>query len=334
MSSRRSTPRRRTNWVLWAWSALGAALFAGLTLTILSALGTGPTWLDHAGAITIATVYAAALAARSGGRPWVFGLLALAVGGATVFFDHVSVRAGAAVLTAMTSAVLAVMVTVPAQRFRHALREVFVSLTVAAIGAMAVVGFRPVVSLERFDYVSLALSFFLMVLLVFRLGAGLHGLGRRGLVVLVVGTLALSIAMAYAELLRHYGSQALVEDVLDGVAWVRDNLGAVPRPLLMVVGIPALLWGTHMRARRRQGWWVTAFGVAATMTVAGLLVNPDTGWIESGLIIVYSVIPGLLIGFVVVRLDLLLTGPRGRRARREEAAAAIRPEPGRLQALL
>lgn len=318
----------------WVWVGLGVAVLAGLVLTIVSAIGVGPDWLDHAGAIVIATVYAVALSTRAGGRPWIFGLLALAIGGATLAFDQVSVRAGAAVLTAVITAVLAVMVTVPAQRFRHAVREVGVALVVAGVGAMAVVGFRPVVSLERFDYVSLALSFLLVVLLVFRLGAGLHGLGRRGLVVLLVGTVALSIAMAYAELLRHYGSQALVEDVLDGVAWVRDTLGAMPRPLLMAVGVPALLWGTHMRARRRQGWWVTAFGVAATMTVAGLLVNPATGWIEAGLIVVYSVVPGLVIGFVVIRLDLLLTGPRGRRARREEAEAAIRPEPGRLEPLL
>lgn len=331
MAARPEKPQ--VNWQRWAWLLLGAALVAGLALTVAAALGVGPAWLDHAGAITIATVYTAVLAMRTGGRPWVFGALALAIGLATVVFDHSAVRAGAAVLTAVATAVLAVMVTVPAQRLRHAAREVLVALAVSAVGALAVVGFRPVVSLERFEYVSLALAFLLVVLLVLQLG-GLHGLGRRGLVVVLVGSVALALAMAYAELLRRYGSEVLVEDVLDGVAWVRDNLGAVPRPLLLGVGVPALLWGTHMRARRRQGWWVTAFGVAATVSVAGLLVNPATGWIEAGLIVLYSVVPGLVVGFVVIRLDLLLTGPRGRRARREEAAAAIRPEPKRLQPLL
>ena len=60
--------------------------------------------------------------------------------------------------------------------------------------------------------------------------------------------------------------------------WSRENLGAVPRPMQVLVGIPALVWGCHMRARRRQGWWVCAFGIAATSSVAGILVNPAPGW--------------------------------------------------------
>ena len=103
-------------------------------------------------------------------------------------------------------------------------------------------------------------------------------------------------------------------------------------PIQVLVGIPALVWGTHMRARRRQGWWVCAFGTAATVSVAGILVNPATGWLEAGLIIVYSLLPGLVLGYLLIRVDLLFTGPRGRRARREEEATAIRPEPARLQA--
>lgn len=331
MAARPEKPQ--VNWRRWAWLLLGAALVAGLALGVTAALDVGPDWFDRAGAVTIATVFTTVLALRTGGRPWVFGALALAIGLATVVFDHNAVRSGAAVLTAAATSVLAVMLTVPARRIRHAAREVLVALAVAAVGALAVVGFRPVVSLERFEYVSLALAFLLVVLLVLQLG-GLQGLGRRGLVVVLVGTAALAVAMAYAELLRHYGSEVVVADVLDGVSWVRDNLGAVPRPLLLGVGVPALLWGTHMRARRRQGWWVSAFGVAATVSVSGLLVNPATGWIEAGLIVLYSVVPGLLVGWVVIRLDLLLTGPRGRRARREEVATAIRPEPKRLEPLL
>lgn len=326
--------KRSVGWGRWAWVAVAVAVVAGFALTVLAALDVGRDWFDHAGAAIIATAYTGALAARIGGRPLVFGLVAAAIGASTFLHDSDGLRAGAAVMTAVATAVLAVMMTVPARRFRHAVREVLVALVISAIGAMAVVGFRPVISLDRFDYVSLGVAFILVVLLVFRLGAGLHGLGRRGLVVLVIGTIALTLAMAYAELLRHYGSQTLVDDVLDVVATVRDNLGAVPRPIQMGVGIPALVWGTHLRARRRQGWWVTAFGVGATASVAGLLVNPETGWVEAGLIIAYSTIPGLVIGLVLIRVDLLFTGPRGRRARREEEAAAIRPEPKRLQALL
>ena len=50
-----------------------------------------------------------------------------------------------------------------------------------------------------------------------------------------------------------------------------------------MLGVPALAWGVHMRARRRQGWWVCAFGVAATVPVANSLVNPAITLTESGL---------------------------------------------------
>jgi hypothetical protein len=47
------------------------------------------------------------------------------------------------------------------------------------------------------------------------------------------------------------------------------------------------------------------------------------------------VIVGVLIGAVVIRLDLLLTGSRsGRRARTDDSGATLRPEPGRTQPLL
>src|SRR3954452_12070226 len=41
--------------------------------------------------------------------------------------------------------------------------------------------------------------------------------------------------------------------------WSRNHLGAFPRPIEAVLGVPALAWGCHMRARRRQGWWLCAF---------------------------------------------------------------------------
>lgn len=309
------------------------ATVAAVAAAACAVLGFGPGWLDQAAAVTIITVGAAALAARTGGRPFIFGGLALAIGLGAVLSDMERLRTGAAVLTAVCAGVLAVMATVPARRFRIAAREVLVALLISCVGALAVVGFRPMISLERFDYVSLALAFLLAVVLVYRLGAGLHGLGRRGAVVLLVGGVSLALTLAYAELLRRYGSQSMVDDVLDGVRWVRANLGAVPRPIQVLVGVPALVYGTHLRARRRQGWWVCVFGVALTCSVAGIMTNPMTGWLEAGLIILYSVLPGLVLGYLVIRVDLAFTGPRGRRARREEELAASRPEPARLQPL-
>jgi len=230
--------------------------------------------------------------------------------------------------------VFAVMATVPAVRFAAAVREVVVAVVLAAVGALATVGFEPVVQVVRFEYATLGLSLLGAFALVYRLGAGLHGLGRRGVVIVLLGTGVLAVTLAYAELLRRYGTPGLVTNLLDVVKWSRDSLGAFPRPLETVLGIPALAWGVHMRARRRQGWWVCAFGVAATAPVANALVNPTVTLTESVLSVTYGAVVGLVIGFVVIRLDLALTGPRGRRGRRAEEAGALRPEPGRTRALL
>ena len=166
------------------------------------------------------------------------------------------------------------------------------------------------------------------------LGAGFHGLGRRGVIVVVVGAVILGLTLAYAELLRRYGTPVLVEWIFDGVRWLRDHLGASPRPILAFLGVPALVWGTHMRARRRQGWWVCAFGVGATAPIAQLLIDPGVSRTEAGLATLYGLVLGLVVGALLIRADLAITGQRGRGARRAEEAAAVRPEPKRIDALL
>lgn len=308
---------------------LGGVAAAGLAIA-----ERGPVWLDEASAIAISTTLTFALAARTGGRPFIFGGLALGFGVAAVLTGNETLRGGAALMTAVSAGVLGVMATVPAVKYRHAIREAILALVVASVGAVAVIGFRPVVSLERYDYLTLGLAFALALILVFRLGAGFHGLGRRGFVVVLIGSAVLAVSLAYAEMLRRYGSHEMVDGIYDSVRWLRHHAGAVPRPIQVLVGVPAIVWGTHMRARRRQGWWVCAFGTAATASVAGILVNPATGWLEAALIVLYSLIPGLLIGYLLIRIDLAITGPRGGRARREEEATAIRPEPRRWHALL
>ena len=316
---------------LVGWAVLVAA---GLGALVARLAGVGPSWLCDAGSVAVVTAYSWALAARTGGRPIVVGTLALVLGVAVVVTDHDTLRTGAAVLTSVVTAVLAVMATVPAVRFVHAVREVLVAAVVAGIGALAVVGFEPVATLARFEYVTLGLSLLGAFAVVYRLGAGLHGLGRRGVVTVLIGTVVLAVTLAYAELLRRYGTPSLVDGLLDGVAWSRDHLGAFPRPLETLLGVPALAWGTHMRARRRQGWWVCAFGVAATTPIANALVNPAVTLEEAGLAVVYGVVVGLLLGFVAIRVDLALTGSPGRRGRRAEEATALRPEPSRTRPLL
>ncbi len=312
----------------------GALIVVGLCASLSKVLGLGPEWLDQLGAVCISTGIAAVLAARAGGRPAFTAVLALALGCVALWTDSGPLRGGAAVATAAGTAVLAVLATVPAVRFRHAVREVLVAGAIGLVGSFAVVGFRPTTSPERFDYVSLAVAFVLALALVYRLGAGLGGLGRRGAVVLAGGALLIAFAIAYAELLRAYGPDGFLDQVFSGVRWWRDHLGAVPRPTVLFVGVPALVWGCHMRARRRQGWWVAVFGVCLSVSVATLWLNPETGWGEGLLILLYSVVPGVGLGYLAVRLDLALTGPRGQRARRAEEASAVRPEPRRFSALL
>ena len=146
-------------------------------------------------------------------------------------------------LTASTSVVLAVLITVPAVKIARAVREVLIAFAVAAVGAVAAIGFHPLLSLARFEYTTLALSLLMVLVLVYRLGAGLHGLGRRGLVVIVGGGAVLALGLAYAELLRAYGTPGLVSWIFDAAEWSQDNLGGVPRPMQALLGIPMLACG-------------------------------------------------------------------------------------------
>ena len=306
----------------------------GLGLLVCGIVPIGPDWLPGVGSVLVASTYAWALAARTGGRPVVFGTLALVIGTVTLVLDDDPLRTGAAVMTCVVASVLAVMATVPAVRFVHAVRECVIAMLIAGVGALATVGFEPVITVVRFEYATFGLALVGALGLVYRLGAGFHGLGRRGLVIVLVGMVVLAVTLLYAELLRRYGAAGLVESLLDLVRWSRAHLGAFPRPIETVLGIPALAWGCHMRARRRQGWWVCAFGVAATSAVANSLVNPAISLRESGLSVAYGLVVGLLLAFVVIRIDLAMTGSRGSRSRRAEEAAAVRPEPARTSALL
>lgn len=316
------------------WWVLVVGGLAALLATTAGLVPDGAADLTGgAGAVAVATAYTWGLAARTGGRPYVFGALALGMGVVTLVLDAPVLRTGAAVLTCVVAAVLAVTATVPARRYATAVREALVATTLAAVGAFAVVGFRPQVDLVRFEYVTLAAAVLGTVALVWRLGAGLHGLGRRGLLVVLVGTAVLALVVTYAELLRRYGTPGLVEAALDAVRWLRENAGAAPKALPTLLGVPALVWGTHLRARRRQGWWVTAFGVAATARTAQTLVFPGTTLLEDGLSLLYSVALGAVLGYLLIRVDLAVSGPRGSRARREEERGALRPEPRRTRAL-
>ncbi len=310
-----------------------AMLVAGLVALGCAVAGIGPHWVDGAGAIAVATVLSAALAHRTGGRPLIALLLAGGIGLAAVVVGGPTLQTGAAVLTVVVGGVYAVMATVPAVSFWLAAREALIATVVSGFTALAAVGFEPTITEPRFDYASTLLALVLMFALVYRLGAGIHGLGRRGLISVLVGVAVLVLTLAYGELLRRYGVGSVVASALDFAAWTTDRIGAFPRPLVVFLGIPALLWGCFQRARRRQGWWVCAFGVTATVPMAQGLLEPDGSFLEAGLRGIYSLVLGLLVGYLLVRLDLALTAPRGRRGRRAEEADAHRPEPSRFAEL-
>ena len=312
------------------WSAI-TGLFSGSPS--LSGVARAPGWLDGAGAVAVVTALSWLLATRTAGRALVSAGLALVLGVASLLVGGRVLPTGAAVMTCVVGGVYAVMVTVPAITWWKAVREALVATLVSAVTALAAVGFEPTVAAERFDLVALLVALVLVLAIVYRLGAGLHGLGRRGLIIVGLGLAVLVATLAYAELLRRYGAQTFVSSVLDFAEVTSQRIGAFPRPLVVLLGVPALVWGTHVRARRRQGWWVCAFGVAATVPLASGLVAPDSSYLEAALRGAYSVVLGLVVGYLVIRADLALTGPRGRRGRRAEEAGPHRPEPSRFAEL-
>lgn len=293
-----------------------------------------PGWVPLAGAVGLTTLYTHGLAVRTGGRPVISGGVALALAGGAAVSGHAVLLAGAAVATAVVAGILAVLATTPAAGFPAVVREVLLASLVASVGAFAVEAYEADISVERTGYLALGFSLLAALALVYRLGAGLHGLGRRGFVMIVSGVVLLSVALAYTEALSRWGSPGLVDRVEGFLTTARGVLGAVPRPIEVLLGFPALAWGVSTRARRRQGWWVCAFGAPGMAVVAVSLLPDGVTLVEAGLTLGYSLVLGLLFGYAVIRADLYLTGARGRRARRLEELAAHRPEPGRLQPLL
>lgn len=287
------------------------------------------------GAMT--TALAVGLAVRTGGRPLWAGVLSVVLVTGALASSWAPAVAGAAVITGVLAALLAVMATVPAATFLRSAREVVVALILSWTGAVAMAGYVEVGDLDldvnRLGYVVLGISVVVGLALVYGLGAGLHGLGRRGYVLALGAVVLLAAALAYSEAVAHWGSQELVRPVDELRRVVRDNLGAVPHPIVAVLGIPALVWGTFMRARRRQGWWVCAFGVAATAPTTTRLIDRSVDLEAILLSGLYSLVVGLVIGYVVIRAEQYLGGSHGHRARRDEEAVAHRPEPGRFRAL-
>lgn len=293
-----------------------------------------PVWLPRTGAVVVTAGYAFALGVRAGGRPLLTGGVALLLSQAAVLTQVPVLLAGATVATAALGAVLGVLTTIPAAGFLTVVRECLIATAVAAGGALAARAYDARVAVERADYLVLGLALLGALALVHRLGAGFHGLGRRDVVAVLAGLVLLAVALAYGEALQAWGSPDLVEGLRDGEAAARDRLGAVPRPVEVLFGYPALAWGVCVRSRRRQGWWPCAFGAVALAGVGTSVLDPALALTETGLGLAYGVLAGLAVGYLVIRVDAVVSGSRGARGRRGERASAPRPEPRRASPLL
>ncbi len=319
----------------WLW-VLAVLVVAG-ALGALRSLETDAA-LDQSAAAVLGTLLAVGLAARSGGGVLLPALLAALVGAAAVLTQWPPLLAGVAVATGVLAGCLAVLGTVPARGPLAVVREVVLAQLVATAGALAVGGLAVDIDVDRFGYTVLGLAMAATLPLVHRLGGGLHGLGRRGLVAGLGALVLLVVALAYTAALGTYGSPELIAQVDSARGWLRDHLGAVPRPIEALVGIPALAWGVSVRDRRRQGWWVCAFGTAGTAGAASRLVDPGVSEVATALGAAYSLVVGLLLGFALIRLSGLVTRRRSRRTPEvgpegPEEGGLHRPEPPRLRAL-
>lgn len=321
---------RRSALLLWVvlWLAGTAAALTSLVDVDV------PDRVAPAGSALLTVLFMVALTHRCGGRVVLWGGLTLVVAGCWLVWDPSWLTAGIAVVGAVSSGVLAVMSTRPAASWFRAVTEALYAAVIAATGAVAVAGFEAEVLTQRYNVAVHLLALILTIGVVWGLGAGLHGLGRRGLLMILGGAVLIVVVLAYGAVLRTYGSESVTGTVEDTVAWMRDTFGGVPRPTEVIVGFPALVWGVSTRSDRRQGWWMCAFGVLATGTITTSLVSPDAVVDYVALSSVYSVVLGILLGLVVRRVDRMLTGGSGRRARRSEGAdTQIRPEPPRTAAL-
>jgi len=293
-----------------------------------------PTWLPEAGAATLTVLFAVAVTRRSGERVWFWSGMTVVPVAAALLLEQRWLVSSVAVLAAVLGGIAAVMLTRPAATLVGLLFEYLVAVVLAASAGLAVAAWGAQIDPVRFPLAVLALALAVAIALVWQLGAGYHGIGRRGLVLIAGGAVLVTILLVYSQVLREYGSVTVTGPVGDAVAWTADRLGGVPRPIEVLVGFPALLWGVRVRSSRRQGWWMCAFGTFGTAAVATTLANPKVDLEYAGLSTAYSVVLGLLLGLLVIRIDALLTRGRrrdaGRRARREGwEPDPLRPEPGR-----
>jgi hypothetical protein len=301
--------------------------FAG-TLTAVIAVG-APGWVQRPSAALLMVVYAVGLTHRGGGHMRLWVPITALLGALAVFVETNLLLASAAAVTAVLSAVWAVLVTRPADSIVAVLREFVLTILVALSGTTAVAAWNAPVNYQRFNLLVIAIALGLAITLVWNLGAGLHGLGRQNLVILAGAATLLLLVLAYSSFVRSHGSDILVNAFSDIVTWSRQTFEGVPRPVEVFIGFPALVVGVSLRSKRREGWWVLVFAVIGTAVLSTSLVTPGAFPSYIGLSTLYSAVLGLGVGLLARRYVMRQRSARAARAIEE----IVRVEPPRFAPL-
>jgi hypothetical protein len=289
--------------------------------------------VTRTGAVVATWLGITILARRCGGRYILIGLFAAVVLSLIAAYPENWALAGAGVTAATVHGVLGMTLSRPSAGLR-ALRELLISAAIGAGGALVVTGYDVELRPFRFRLMVLALVLIGGFVLAWRLGHGFKSLGRRGVVLISGGVALLVLSVVYTQAIRAWGSPSVIASFSDSRAWLEDHLGAVPRPIEAVVGFPALVWGVTIRNRRRQGWWMCAFGGLGVAGVATSLIQPMTPLVDSVAATGYGIVVGGALGLLLVAVDRLLTGRGGRRVQSTSPGDAERPEPPRFAPLL
>ena len=262
---------------------VGALIAAALVAGIQVAETEG--WVDsvadpvvRAGALVSTWCAIVLLSRRCGGRTIVIGgfsAVVLVLAGA---FPETWALAGGAVTAGTSFGLLAMVYTRPARGAGLA-RELAISASIGVVGALVVAGYD--VELRPYRFRMMVLAIVLICAFARRLATrprrsqhrparrrDHHGRRRRAgwIAGLRPGRPILGLARRWCTIST------------TSKARCRDLLGAAPRPVEALVGFPALVWGVSSRRRRRQGWWMCAFGSLGAAGVTSSLIYPDTGF--------------------------------------------------------
>ncbi len=317
-------PRLRPDLGRWVVAGVIAlwVLATGAAATSVVAVG-APEWVERPAAGVLMVVLAVMLTHRVGGHMRIWASLAALLALAAVAMERNVTISAAAGVTAVLATVSSVLLTRPARTLPEVVREYAVAIAVALSGTVGVAAWNAPVSYQRFNLLVLGTSLALAIAVVWSLGAGLHGMSRQGVTVLVGVAALLIVLLAYSSFVRTHGSETVVDAFTGTVTWMRETIGGVPRPVEVFIGLPALVVGVSVRSRHREGWWILVFAVIGTGVMTTSLVDPNAFPSYVGLSTLYSVVLGLLVGVLARRLAL--RDNSARRSRAIERPSRVEP---------